>query len=143
MSRPFNRSVWRLTPQRFSSPLNAWEDGTAASWLCLAMDILRNVEPPLISRPPVYRPYFVECAVAAVVSCFRNFTGSHFAPFRAARHLCSIAEAIKIVFFMSLCTKAREICPVPIRAEANQIAGVALGTLHAMAKAKRHRDSSS
>ena len=50
----------------------------------------------------------------------------------------SVAEAIKIVFFTRARIKAREIRPVPIRAEANQIAGVALRTLHAMAKAKRH-----
>jgi hypothetical protein len=102
------------------------------------MDILGNVEPPLILQLTVDGPNFVECAVAAIVSCFRNFTRLHFAPSRAVRQLCSIAEAIKIVFFPRACTKAREIRPVPIRAEANQIAGVALGTFHAMAKAKRH-----
>ena len=85
-----------------------------------------------------YGPNFVECAVAAIMSCFRNFTRFHFAPSRAARHLGSIAEAIKIVFFTRARIKAREISPVPIRAEANQIAGVALGTFHAMAKAKGH-----
>ena len=85
-----------------------------------------------------YGPNFVECAVAAIMSCFRNFTRLHFAPSRAARHLGSIAEAIKIVFFTRARIKAREIRPVPIGAEANQIAGVALGTFHAMAKAKRH-----
>ena len=104
----------------------------------LAMDIFGNVEPPLISQLTVYGPNFVECAVAAIMSCFRNFAGFHFAPSRAARHLGSVAEAIKIVFFTRACTKGSEISPVPIRAEANQIAGVALGTFHAMAKAKRH-----
>jgi len=137
MSRPFNRSVCRLTHHFSLRRFNVWANGMAPR-LCLAMDILGNVEPPLILQLTVYGPNFVECAVAAIMSCFRNFTRFHFAPSRAARHLYSIAEAIKIVFFMRACSKAREIRPVPIRAEANQIAGVALGTFHAMAKAKRH-----
>lgn len=102
------------------------------------MDILGNVEPPLILQLTVDGPNFVEFAVAAIMSRFRNLTRFHFAPSRAVRHLCSIAEAIKVVFFTRACTKAREIRPVPVRAEANQIAGVASGTFHAMAKAKRH-----
>src|SRR5580692_8626984 len=138
MSRPFNRSVCLLTHNFSLRGGDVWANGIAPSRLGLAMDILGDVEPALILQLTVYGPNFVEFAVAAIMSCFRNFTRFHFAPSRAARHLCSIAEAIKIVFFMRACSRAREIRPVPIRAEANQIAGVALGTFHAMAKAKRH-----
>ena len=89
-------------------------------------------------RLAAYRPNLLDCAVAAVMRCFRNCTSFNFAPAPTAWEICPLTEAMECAFFRRTCTGAYEIRAVAVGAETNQVTGVAFGTFHAMANTERH-----
>jgi len=102
------------------------------------MDVLADVEPGIVLLLGGCGKDFVDRAVAAVMSYFRNLTNFHLPPSPAAWCLCSFAEAIERVFLGSAFTAVHEIGTVAIGAEGNQIANVALRAFHAMSNTERH-----
>jgi len=86
-----------------------------------------------------YRHDFLRRSESTAMRCFRNRVPPNLAPLPSAGNGWSPAGAIQYVFFRRSEISTREIRPVAIRSEGNQVSGKAFGTFHAMAKKGRHK----
>src|SRR5207245_6367057 len=86
-----------------------------------------------------HRHAFLRRSESTAMRCFRNRVPPNLAPLPSAGNGWSPAGAIQYVFFRRSEISTREIRPVAIRSEGNQVSGKAFGTLHAMAKKGRHK----